>query len=664
MVGLERGEQSDRALLDSLLENLRDREERSEAFPAFREVFEEHFGLDLRAIGLLDQSNRLSVHSTNSKKWTVHADPPSVDRFLTEGAVEAEGGFWYPIVDAVGFVGVFFLAEKSVNDGLLETLDAVGPPLPSYFRRVEHFGSAFVREEFVPPEKGFWPNALGDRFEEEEEIFRSAVRSIARIFKCETCRLFWLESPNILKLKAGEPSSGDRGTELVVSKDPVIDQVINDGKSILINDMPDSEESLRNFSNIRSFLSVPIKYDGQVRGAINLSSGTPDVYTKEDLRRFTAFCEHLSTVFASTRELVDLTRYVDKVMSNLPVGVLTYRIRSDDVHFNREARNILGIDSNPLEREEFESLIESRMPDRSFLDLLDIDQTLDDVPPQRYELSDPDAESPRIIKAYRNSIRDSEDLLGCILIVVSEITEQVRLNEQVNRAERLAALGELASSLAHEIKNPLTSIQGFVQMLPDRAGDEEYIQKTAEILRKETKRLDELIENLHSYAQPQVGQRRKVDLRQIVDETLILLEKEAEKSDVELRVDVPSDLQVYGDASKLKQIVMNLSLNAIEAMPNGGELSILAEYNRSGDCRVLVEDTEVGMDDEQLEKIFNPFYTTKEEGTGLGMAISHRIVQDHGGMMNIDSSPGGGDHRRGTPAHKRRQLTAREEFIR
>lgn len=634
---MERGEQSDRALLGSLLEKLRDRGERSEAFPAFRDVFEQQLGLELEAIGLLDQSNRLSLHPANAS-----AEPPSVERLLTEGTVEAEEGLWYPIVDAVGFVGVFLLDEKSVRDEVLETLDALGPPVLSYFRRVEHYGSASAREEFLPPEKGFWPNASGNRFEEEEEIFRSAVRSIARIFKCENCRLFWLESPDILKLKAEEPSSGDRETELVVSKDPVLDQVINDGKSILINDMPESEESLRTFSNIRSFLSVPIKYDGQVRGAINLSSSTPDVYTKDDLQRFTAFCEHLSTVFASTRELVDLTRYVDKVMSNLPVGVLTYRIRSDDVHFNREARNILGIDSNSLARKKFESLMESRMPDQDFLDLLEIDQKLDDLPPQRYELSDPDADSPRIIKAFRNSIRDSEDLLGGILIVVSEITEQVRLNEQVNRAERLAALGELASSLAHEIKNPLTSIQGFVQMLPDRAGDEEYIEKTADILRKETTRLDELIENLHSYAKPQVGQRRKVDLYQIVDETLTLLEKEAEKSDVELEVDVPEDLQVYGDASKLKQIVMNLSLNALEAMPDGGTLTISADCNRSGDCRIVVEDTGVGMDEEQLEKIFNPFYTTKEEGTGLGMAISHRIVQDHGGMMNIDSSPGEG----------------------
>lgn len=638
MVAVERDEQSDRTLLGTLLEKLGNRGGRSEAFPVFREVFEQELGLELRAIGLGDRIDRLSVHP---REGSAPEDPPTVERLLTDGSIQSGDGLWYPIVDHVGFVGVFFLSGDSPDDSSLRVLDGVGPPILSYFRRLVHYESASVREELVPPGDGFWPNA-GTRFEGQDEIFRSAVQSISRIFQCDNCRLFWLESPDILQLKAEDPSSGDRETELVVSNDPVIDQVINEGKSVLINDMPESEDSLREFSNIRSFLSVPIKYDGQVRGAINLSSSTPDVYTKDDLQRFTAFCEHLSTVFASTRELVDLTHYVDKVMSNLPVGVLTYRIRSDDVHFNREARNILGVDSTSLDREAFEESMRSRMPDQGFLELLDIDEALDDLPPQRYELSDPDAESPRIIKAYRNSIRDSEDLLGGILIVVSEITEQVRLNEQVNRAERLAALGELASSLAHEIKNPLTSIQGFVQMLPDRAGDVEYIEKTAEILRKECARLDELIENLHSYAKPQVGQRQQFSLETLVDETVTLLGKEAEKSDVDVEVEVPEDLQVYGDASKLKQVVMNLSLNAIEAMPDGGELSLVAELNRSGDCRLIIGDTGVGMDDDQLEKIFNPFYTTKEEGTGLGMAISHRIVQDHGGIMNIDSTPGEG----------------------
>jgi signal transduction histidine kinase len=225
------------------------------------------------------------------------------------------------------------------------------------------------------------------------------------------------------------------------------------------------------------------------------------------------------------------------------------------------------------------------------------------------------------------------------LVVVSEITEQVRLNEQVNRTERLAALGELASGLAHEIKNPLTSMHGFVQMLPERSDDQDFVEKTADILDRECKRLDELIENLHSYAKPQVGQRQEFELKELIEETLTLLRKEAEKSDVELKTEVPDGTKVFGDPSKIKQVIMNLSLNGIEAMRDGGVLQISCERTRDDYVRMKIQDEGVGMEEDELERIFNPFYTTKEDGTGLGMSISHRIVEDHGGLLRFDSAP-------------------------
>jgi signal transduction histidine kinase len=242
----------------------------------------------------------------------------------------------------------------------------------------------------------------------------------------------------------------------------------------------------------------------------------------------------------------------------------------------------------------------------------------------------------------QSSLRDNEDILTGKLIVLSDVTRQVRLNQQVNRTERLAALGELASSLAHEIKNPLTSIQGFVQMLPERTEDQEYIEKTARILDKECNRLDGLIDNLHSFAKPQLGHRKQFRLGDVMDETLSLLRKEIEKNEIDLEVDCSGDLELYGDPSKIKQVIMNLSLNAVESMIDGGELYIECR-ERNGDYgEIIVRDTGVGMTEEEREKIFNPFYTTKDDGTGLGMAITHRIVEEHAGFVNIDSTPGQG----------------------
>lgn len=639
MVDVQSDTASDRLLLQSLLQELKDGEGRSEAFSVYRQFFRRELDLELEAIGLTDRSGGLSLHPQDRGS---ELNPPRSENLLAEGPVHNEDGCWYPVEDHLGFLGILLFDPCPDDSYDWNQVNALAPVLLTYFRRLEYFDSASNREELSLPSRRFLTEVSEGTLEGLEDIFQSTVESIARIFKCDNCRLFWRESPDILRLRAEQPATEDLDTELIVSKDPVIQQVIEEEKSILINDLPESADSLHESANLRSFLSVPLTYEGQVRGTINLSSQTADVYTREDLERFTAFCDHLSTVFASTRELVDLTRYVDKVMRNLPVGVLTYRIQSDDLHMNREAREILGFDEPTLPRELFENEVRDRLGGGEFLELLDIDERVDRESSRRYELQQEGTEPPRIIKAFRNTIRDSEDLLGGILIVISEITEQVQLNQQVSRAERLAALGELASSLAHEIKNPLTSIQGFVQMLPERKDDHEYVEKTADILRKECRRLDELIDNLHSYAKPQVGQRQKFSLAGLIAETVTLLRKQAEQKHVQIEVDVPEKLEVFGDSSKIKQVVMNLSLNAIEAMKTGGNLTIEGERTHRNEGRLVVRDTGVGMDDDQLEKIFNPFYTTKEEGTGLGMAITHRIVEDHGGIMNIDSSPGEG----------------------
>ncbi len=636
MVDVQRDEASDRLLLQSLFDELEEEEGRSETFSVYRRFFRRELGLELEAIGLTDRSDDLSIHP---KERASALSPPQYENLLADGPIQNEDGCWYPIEDHLGFLGLLLLDPCPEDSYEWERIDTLAPVLLTYYRRLEYFGSASSREELSLPSQQFLTEVSEGTFQGLEEIFQSTVESVFRIFTCDNCRLFWRESPNILRLRAEQPTTDNLDTELIVSKDPVIKQVIEEEKSILINDLPESTDSLHESANLRSFLSVPLTYEGQVRGTINLSSQTADVYTREDLERFTAFCDHLSTVFASTRELVDLTRYVDKVMRNLPVGVLTYRIQSDDLHLNREARDILGFGESTLPRKQFETEIRNRLDGGEFLELLDIDERMDRESPQRYELHQEGNEPPRIIKAFRSTIRDSEDLLGGILIVVSEITEQVQLNQQVSRAERLAALGELASSLAHEIKNPLTSIQGFVQMLPDRKDDHEYVEKTADILQKECRRLDELIDNLHSYAKPQVGQRQKFTLVNLIDETVTLIRKQAEKSKVELMVNVPEELEVFGDSSKLKEVIMNLCLNSIEAMQKGGTLTIQGDRTDRNEARLTIRDTGVGMNDDQLEKIFNPFYTTKEEGTGLGMAITHRIVEDHGGIMNIDSSP-------------------------
>ncbi|MFB6345001.1 MAG: ATP-binding protein [bacterium] len=633
------GIRSKRSLDLSGLEDFPDlHEQQEDTFGTLQDYFDRQFDLTLKAVGLAANSDWLTVFPEERRGALTH---PSIDALTQNRVVEKKRYTWCSVSDHLGFMGALVVDEDPA-ESLIDELRDLGPFILSYFRRIHQFQSASVREVVEVPSHPFFTSESLENKRGMQQIFQSSVDSIARIFECDNCRLFWRESPETLRLRAESNSTVDLNTELNISDDPVIERVIRDSKSVLINDLPESDQSLDYSPNVRSFLSVPVNVDGQVMGTVNLSSNTPDVYTRKDLEQFSAICDHLSTVYTATEELFDLTRYVEKVLDELPVGVLTYQMRSDKLQLNPEARNIFRMDCEEIKRKEFETKLKSRYLDTEILEIFDLDRDPDQIAPKKYELIEEDEELPRIVQAMQSSLRDSEEILTGKLIVLSDITQQTRLNEQVNRTERLAALGELASSLAHEIKNPLTSIHGFVQMLPERSDDEEYIEKTARILDKECQRLDGLIDNLHSFAKPQLGHRKTFSLREVIDQTLTLIRKEIEKEDVDLALTCSEDLTLYGDPSKIKQIIMNLSLNAVEAMPSGGELTIGCQPHGSDYGEIYVRDTGEGMTAEEQDKIFNPFYTTKEDGTGLGMAITHRIVEEHGGYINIDSTPGEG----------------------
>jgi len=249
---------------------------------------------------------------------------------------------------------------------------------------------------------------------------------------------------------------------------------------------------------------------------------------------------------------------------------------------------------------------------------------------------------PKTIEMHGTVVRDVEGDSPRALIVLNDVTERELLEEQVNRTERLAALGELATSLAHEIKNPLTSIQGFVQLLPQRVHDEEFVKKTSEVIERESSRLNTLVENLVSFGKPQLGSRSEIQLLEILDDVEMLVKQRLENEEIKYRRDTDNELKVYGDPQKLKQVLLNLIMNALDAMSPGDTLTVSAQSTRRNFTQINVIDTGKGMNEEEIDRIYNPFYTTKEEGTGLGLAISHRIIQEHGGSIVINSEPGEG----------------------
>ena len=236
---------------------------------------------------------------------------------------------------------------------------------------------------------------------------------------------------------------------------------------------------------------------------------------------------------------------------------------------------------------------------------------------------------------------------GAVLLI-EDITERVGLERAARQAEKLAALGTLAAGLAHELNNPIGIISSRAELMlleteadplpPDVAEDLRVIHRHAQ-------RVAKIAQGLLSFARHSAGERGRVDLNQVVDETLLLAEKMIVKDGVTLqRALTPGLPPIWGDANALQQVVMNLVTNARDAVKGGGEISVetSAVAEPPGGVQLVVRDSGPGIPPEILPKIFDPFFTTKAEGTGLGLSISYGIVREHQGTVDVQSAPGRG----------------------
>jgi len=245
------------------------------------------------------------------------------------------------------------------------------------------------------------------------------------------------------------------------------------------------------------------------------------------------------------------------------------------------------------------------------------------------------------------------ELLGTVAAEASVALENARLYEElkksqdiIRRADRLSALGTLAAGIAHEIRNPLVSIQTFFQLAPDRLHDEEFFTTFLRMTAKEVTRISDLITELLSFARSPARSLRPIDLNESVERVVTLLEPEARKHGLKLATEMAeAAAPVRADADQIKQVLINLILNAIQATKPGGTVTVATRSVQRGDVmagEVEVADTGEGMPREQLDHIFDPFFTTKDKGTGLGLAIVHQIVVEHGGSISVDSTQGRG----------------------
>jgi two-component system NtrC family sensor kinase len=239
------------------------------------------------------------------------------------------------------------------------------------------------------------------------------------------------------------------------------------------------------------------------------------------------------------------------------------------------------------------------------------------------------------------------DLAGAALqnaVLYADLKRQVEelhsTQRQLLHSTRLAAIGELAANLAHEINNPLTSVLGYTSHLLKTLDLPDEDREKLRLVERETLRVRRIIRNLLDFSRQRPSWMRPGDLLQPLRETVALVQGVAERASVRIIEDYPpAPVMVSMDHNELKQVFLNIMNNALQSMPDGGELQVRAFAARAGEAAVEIRDSGHGIAREHLEKIFEPFFSTKNgrDGTGLGLSISQRIIQNHGGRIDVES---------------------------
>ncbi|MCS7023784.1 MAG: ATP-binding protein [Bryobacteraceae bacterium] len=234
--------------------------------------------------------------------------------------------------------------------------------------------------------------------------------------------------------------------------------------------------------------------------------------------------------------------------------------------------------------------------------------------------------------------------------------------QHLRRAEQFSAIGQLAASLAHEIRNPLASIEGAADLLRPGAVSDDLREEFVQIIKKESKRLSRLLTDLLDFARPRPPEYQETSLAAMMHSVANLVSVSAAKQNVKVRVELPPHLpKVECDPEQIRQVVLNLTMNAVQAMPQGGNVD-LRLYPHNSSLAIEVRDEGPGVPPDEIEKLFSPFYTTKKDGTGLGLAIAQKIMIAHGGLITVDNQkPHGAIFTAILPLHP---STARKEAAR
>jgi two-component system sensor histidine kinase HydH len=340
---------------------------------------------------------------------------------------------------------------------------------------------------------------------------------------------------------------------------------------------------------------------------------------------------------AARKSLQDTTAFAEEVVSHLPIGLLATDNNDKIAFYNASAANITGI---PRDQALGRFLIDV-MPE-AFGTFNDVVKQGRRIAEQELECAFSRKEMVPLSVSASKIVNAEGDDVGSVFIM-RDLAEIRQLQAEVRKQEKMAAIGGLAAGVAHEIRNPLSSIKGMATYFRSKFPEGSDDQQAAAVMVQEVDRLNRSISELIEFARPTRLDRKETDIHALLKHSLQLIQQDAGSQNVEVKF-TPADPHVvaFVDADRLLQCLLNIYLNALQAMPDGGNLSIRCQPAEEASFGISITDTGQGISAEHRSQIFDPYFTTKASGTGLGLAIVQRIIEAHHGDIEVRSDTGKG----------------------
>jgi PAS domain S-box-containing protein len=415
-------------------------------------------------------------------------------------------------------------------------------------------------------------------------------------------------------------------------------------KAVLISDRTDfiASSACKFISyQAKSMLITPLVAEEKVKGMMVIGSSFPNSFREHDLHLLQIISGQISLLYRTGTSYWDLKIYAEDMLDSVSVGVIYIDLVGRITMVNQQAEKILGTTKEQLVGkfyQEYNHCFDLEKFQQAKLELLATGE------PQNIQLIFQIKDKTRkILSLGMNLLRNRKKTTLGITLVFEDITERLLLEEQLRRTERLVVAGQLAAGAAHEIKNPLTTIKGFCQFirnsLPEGDGRINYL----DTMLSEAEQINNIINEMDRLAENDLGILEWLDLPMLLDEVLQEERKEGSLAQVAVKTAYDRGIPpVLGNQLKLKQVFFHIIKNGLQSMPEGGRLVIKVWVEPAGDVGISFSDTGAGIPEEERELIFNPFYTSKPERIGLGLAVSYKTIREHGGTMKIDSMLGEG----------------------